>query len=168
MSLKQFIVHAFTLLMLVGCMKADIPPLPGSYLPADVYVSTNGEFILLTVPEQFNTFKIGDSIGILFQNKSEYKFNYKYNDTKLYFLDESNSWFEVNNTALLVGDGETEIGEDGNTEIYSTDLVTFDTDVFYNKSTYLRVVMIFEVPRENRGAFSSNKIAVMVDVKLNP
>ena len=80
MSLKHFVVFAFTLLMLLGCMKADILPLPASYLPDDVSVSTNGEFILLTLPEQFNTFKIGDSIGILVQNKSEYKFNYKYND----------------------------------------------------------------------------------------
>lgn len=166
MSLKQFIVHAFTFLILMGCMKADIPPLPASYLADDVYVSTNGEFILLTVPEQANTLKIGDSIRILVQNQSEYKYTYKYNDIKLFYLDENNTWLSIENTAVFMGDGNIEVGKSGDTETSSTVVETFDTEVFYNKSTYLRVLLIGDLATENINA--PNKIAVMVDVKINP
>ncbi len=168
MKTKQFTITIVILTILIGCVKTDIPPLPLRYLEDSVHLSDNGEFILLTAPQQANTFKIGDSIGILIQNKSDYKFTYKYGDAKLFFLDENNSWNEVDNTAMYVYEGKSEVGEGGNTETFSTILETFDTDIFYNKSTYLKIVVIGELSKRNMDASASQKIAVAIDLKLNP
>ena len=133
-----------------------------------MHLSDNGEFILLTAAQHINTFKIGDSISILVQNKSDYKFTYKYGDAKLFFLDEDNSWKEVNNTAIYMSEGKNVVGENGNTETYSTIVESFDTDIFYNKSTYLKVVIIGELSKNSSDTSTPNKIAVAIDLKLNP
>ena len=168
MKTKQLTITIVILTVLIGCAKMDIPPLPLRYLEDDAHLSDNGEFILLTAPQQVNTFKIGDSISILVQNKSDYKFTYKYGDAKLFFLDENNLWNEVNNTAMYMYEGKTEVGENGNTETFSTILETFDTDIFYNKSTYLKVVIIGELSKNSMDTSVSNKIAVTIELKLNP
>jgi hypothetical protein len=162
------IISIFILTILIGCAKTDIPPLSLSYLEDEVHLSGNGEFILLTAAQHINTFKIGDSISILLQNKSDYKFTYKYGDAKLFFLDEDNSWKEVNNTAIYMGEGKNVVGENGNTETYSTIVEFFDTDIFYNKSTYLKVVIIGELSKNSSDTSTPNKIAVTIDLKLNP
>jgi hypothetical protein len=168
MKTKQLTIIIVALTILIGCAKADIPPLPTKYLEDDVYLSDNGEFILLTVPQQINAFKIGDSIGILVQNKSDYKFSYKYGDAKLFFLDKNKLWSEVGNTTTYIYKGKTEVGVSGNAETYSTILETFDTDIFYNKSTYLKVVIIGELSKESTDTSVPKKIAVAIDLKLNP
>ena len=162
------VISIFILTILIGCAKKDIPPLPLRYLEDGVHLSDNGDFILLTAPQQVNTFKIEDSISILVQNKSDYKFTNKYGDAKLFFLDEDNSWKEVNNTAIYMSEGKNVVGENGNTETFSTILESFDTDIFYNKSTYLKVVIIGELSKNSSDTSTPNKIAVAIDLKLNP
>jgi hypothetical protein len=168
MKTKQLTITIVILTILIGCAKTDVLPLPLSYLEDDVHLSDNGEFILLTAAQHINTFKIGDSISILVQNKSDYKFTYKYGDAKLFFLDGNNSWNEVDNTTIYMGEGKSEVGESGNTEIFSTILESFDTDIFYNKSTYLKVVIIGELSKNSMDTSAPNKIAVTIDLKLNP
>lgn len=166
MKTKQITI--IILIILFGCVKMDLPQLPPNYLEDDVHLSDNGEYILLTAAQHINTFKIGDSISLLVQNTSDSKFTYKYGDAKLFFLDEDNLWNEVNNTAKYLGDGKTEVGENGNTENYSTIVESFDTDIFYNKSTYLKVVIIGELSKNSTDTSAPDKIAVTIDLKLNP
>ncbi len=168
LNIKRLILTISVLIMLAGCVKTNIPPLPLSVLEDNISQTDNGEYILLTAPQQVNTFKIGDSIGVVIQNTSDYKFTYNYNDVKLFFLDENNTWREIKNTAVFMGNGETEVGEIGSVQPPSTILETFDTDIFYNKTTYLKILISGELSKENTEIFSTIKIAVAIDVQLAP
>jgi hypothetical protein len=67
-----------------------------------------------------------------------------------------------------MGDGKNEAGENGNTETFSTILETFDTDIFYDKNTYLKVVLIGELSKNSTDTSEPSKIAVTIDLELKP
>ncbi len=134
---------------------------------SEIPLVKNGD-ILLTIPEVWNTHKIGESIGLDIQNLSEKDFVYNQNDIQIYYLDSSNKWIKVNNKVVYVG-GEQDMVV-GSPVVDSGALTTVgefvDPDFHYSQSTYVRVVIVGRFVMED--GTKSEQMATYIDVLLNP
>jgi hypothetical protein len=139
---------------------ADVP-----IFENDLLLAENGNFLLISTPEPWNTFKIGDSIGLFFQNLSSKGFTYNYSDIKMYWVDDG-KWSEVKNKAISVGN-DTVVLEPMTSNNASTAHGEFvDPDISYNKRTYLKIIITGNHLLENGSL--GDEISVYIDIELNP
>ncbi|MFN8414378.1 MAG: hypothetical protein U0Z26_18500 [Anaerolineales bacterium] len=164
--MRRIVNYIFIVSMLISCQSnntinsaiTQAPPPFDNSIP----LSKNGELLLLSTPEQRNTFKVGDSISIIVQNISDKDFTYDYKNTKIYYTNDHNEWIETKNKVIIVGDKTVVVLQP--TSFRGED---FDPDINnYNKATYVKIIITGSFsPHSNS---SENNISVYIDILLNP
>lgn len=146
----------------------DTINLPTFDLSENVSLTDNNE-LSIELPNEWNTFRIGDSIGILIYNMSDRDFVFEYSDVKIYELNNTNiSWNEIPNKTINTGNEKVIIGAKDNPNSLSTVGVFFHPDISRNQndSTFVKIVILGNFSGIN-GTLESDKKAMVIDIKLN-
>ncbi len=168
MKTSTFFISNLLIFILFACKNTDTPLFSSENLGKDVYLSENGEYILLSTPQEINNFNFGKSVNLLVQNLTNNVFTYNYSDIKLFILDKNYLWSPINNNVIYTGEDQIVLGDNSNLETPSTVMEVVDANYSSNKSTYLKIVIIGQFLENGSILPQTNKIAVAIDVKLNP
>ncbi len=158
----------FGFVTLTGCNQGENSNIiEGMPFEQEMPLIENGD-ILLTIPDVWNTHKIGESIGLDIQNLSERDFIYNQNDIQIYYLDNAEKWIKVNNKVVYLG-GEQDIvvgSPTANSGALTTVSEFVDPDFHYSQTTYVRVIIVGRFLMEN--GTKGEQMATYIDVLLNP
>jgi hypothetical protein len=166
MNLRFNYVVGLSLITLLIASCKDKPSIPAGVMP-DIGIPPEemNTKMHLTVPDGWNTFKIGDHVGLNVEVTSEDQIVFPPDFGARMFIYGNNQWKEVANF-MTYPDGSIVLSPSNGNPFNdgATDVVPILPDT--EKPATLRIILVGDVYRD--GQVTSEKTAAYIDVNLTP